>query len=288
MSATAVRLWRRPSPARQHPIGFWCSAAVVAFIIAIAILGPYVAPHDPTAIGPASQQMLAPSWAHPFGTDQVGRDVLSRVIAGARPSLGIAAAVVAFATIFGTAVGLLAGLGGRVLDELVMRITDMFFAFPYLILAMAVVASLGPGALSLMVALSLIWWPTYARQVRGHVLALKHAPFIDASRVVGNSTLRTAIRHVLPQMVPELVVRISLDIGNVVLISSALGFLGLGAQPPSPEWGAILFEARSYALTGWWLPVFPGLALTLSILAFSLFGDALSERQSHTSQLRFG
>jgi peptide/nickel transport system permease protein len=135
----------------------------------------------------------------------------------------------------------------------------------------------GPGELSLIAALGLIWWPSYARQIRGHVLSIKSAPFIDASRVVGNGRVGTATRHVLPQMFSELGVRVSLDIGNVILIASALGFLGLGARPPSPEWGAILFEARSYTLSGWWLALFPGLALTLSILIFSLFGDALSQ-----------
>jgi peptide/nickel transport system permease protein len=268
---------------RRRSIGLRIWGAAVAVVVLIALIGPYITPYNPTATGAASAQMLSPSLSHPFGTDQVGRDVFSRVIAGARPSLGIAAVVVVFATVFGTALGLIAGMGGRVADELIMRTTDVFFAFPYLILAMAVVATLGPGLVSLTIALAIIWWPSYARQVRGHVLALRTAPFVDASRVCGNSALRTAHRHVLPQMFPELAVRVSLDVGNVVLIASALGFLGLGAQPPSPEWGAILFEARSYALTAWWLPVFPGIALTLSILAFSMLGDAMSHRESRTA-----
>jgi peptide/nickel transport system permease protein len=145
---------------------------------------------------------------------------------------------------------------------------------------MAVVASVGAGELSLILALGVIWWPSYARQIRGHVLSIKSSPFIDASRIAGNSGWQTAIRHVLPQMFSELGVRISLDVGNVILISSALGFLGLGPRPPSPEWGAILFEARSYTLSGWWLSLFPGLALMISILVFSLVGDALSESHS--------
>jgi peptide/nickel transport system permease protein len=257
---------------------------VVSLLTFVALIGPYIAPYDPTAIGDVADQLLPPSVDHPFGTDQVGRDVFSRVLAGARSSLGVAAAVALFAAAFGTTVGMLAGLGNRVADEVVMRVTDVFFAFPYLILAMAVVASLGPGSLSVIVALAAIWWPSYARQVRGHVLALKNAGFVDASRVVGNGRTRTAVRHLVPQMYSELAVRISLDLGNVILIASALGFLGLGPRPPSPDWGSILFEARAYTVTAWWLSVFPGLALTVAVLLFSLLGDSLS--QSRPRRLR--
>ena len=261
---------------RSWPVGTRVLGAAVAGLVALALLGPLIAPYDPTAVGDLARALAGPSLDHPFGTDQVGRDVFSRVLAGARSSLGVAAAVVLIAASFGTAVGLLAGLGNRLIDEVVMRLTDMFFAFPYLILAMAVVASLGPGSTSLIIALAIIWWPSYARQVRGHVLAIKQSPFVDASRIVGNSRLKTAIRHVLPHMWAELGVRVSLDLGNVILIASALGFLGLGARPPSPEWGSILFEARAYTLSAWWLSVFPGAALTVAILLFSLFGDSLS------------
>jgi peptide/nickel transport system permease protein len=267
---------------RGWPAGTRVLAAAVAGLIVIALLGPVIAPYDPTAVGDLAGALTGPSVDHPFGTDQVGRDVFSRVLAGARASLGVAAAVVLIAASFGTAVGLLAGLGNRLMDEVVMRLTDMFFAFPYLILAMAVVASLGPGSTSLIIALAIIWWPSYARQVRGHVLAIKQSPFVDASRIVGNSRLKTAIRHVLPHMWAELGVRVSLDLGNVILIASALGFLGLGARPPSPEWGSILFEARAYTLSAWWLSVFPGAALTLAILLFSLFGDSLSHTRPRT------
>jgi peptide/nickel transport system permease protein len=248
----------------------------VVVILAIAIIGPYLTPYPPTSIGPSGSELLPPSLEHPFGTDQVGRDVFSRVLAGAQPSLAVAAAVLLLAVTTGTVLGLVAGLGGRIADETLMRLTDLFFAFPYMILAMAVVASLGSGLVSLVLALALIWWPSYARQVRGQVLAIRSASFVDASRVVGNSAASTARKHVLPQMFGELGVRISLDMGNVILIAAALGFLGLGARPPSPEWGAILFEARSYAVSAWWVAVFPGLAITLTIVAFSLLGDSLS------------
>lgn len=261
---------------RAWPLGTRILAGAVVGLVLLALVGPLIAPYDPTAVGDLGGALTGPSLDHPFGTDQVGRDVFSRVLAGARASLGVAAAVVAIAASVGTAVGLLAGLGNRVMDEVVMRLTDMFFAFPYLILAMAVVASLGPGSTSLVIALAIIWWPSYARQVRGHVLAIRQSSFVDASLIVGNSRLRTARRHVLPHMWAELGVRVSLDLGNVILIASALGFLGLGARPPSPEWGSILFEARAYTLSAWWLSVFPGAALTLAILLFSLFGDSLS------------
>lgn len=261
---------------RRPPIGVLVTSIAVGVVVFVAIFGPYITPYRPTAIGPSGSELLPPSLDHLFGTDQVGRDVFSRVLAGARPSLVVAVAVLVLAVSFGTALGLLAGLGNRVVDELVMRVTDMFFAFPYMILAMAVVASLGQGEVSLILALAVIWWPSYARYIRGHVLAIKTAPFVDASQIVGNSGLATARKHVLPQMFGELGVRVSLDIGNVVLIASALGFLGLGARPPSPEWGAVLFEARSYSLSAPWVAVFPGLAITLTILSFSLFGDAVS------------
>lgn len=263
---------------RSLPLVTRVLGCCVLLLIVVALIGPYITPHSPTAVGSFETQLRPPSWAHPFGTDQVGRDVFSRVLAGARASFAIAAAVVLIAVTLGTALGVLAGLGNRVIDESVMRLTDMFFAFPYLILAMAVVAALGPGALSLILALGIIWWPSYARQVRGHVLALKNAPYVDASRIVGNSRLKTAQRHIIPQMYSELGVRITLDLGNVILIASALGFLGLGARPPSPEWGSILFEARAYTLQAWWLSIFPGLALTLSVLLFSLFGDSINPR----------
>lgn len=249
--------------------------ALTAALVVVALIGPYIAPHDPIAIGDFNAQLQAPGWAHPFGTDQVGRDVFSRVLAGARASFGVAVAVVLIAVAVGTAVGLVAGLTTRFADESLMRITDMFFAFPYLILAMAVVASLGPGDKSLIIALGLIWWPSYARQIRGHVLALRSAPFVDASLIVGNSRIRTALRHILPQMYSELGVRMTLDLGNVILIASALGFLGLGARPPSPEWGSILFEAKAYTLQAWWMSIFPGLVLAISVLLFSLLGDSL-------------
>lgn len=265
--------WLKRQPRRW---GLIVASITVGVVVGVAILGPYITPHPPTAIGAAGTELLPPSLEHPFGTDHVGRDVLSRVLAGARPSLVVAVSVLALAVSFGTAMGLLAGLGTRAIDEVVMRVTDMFFAFPYMILAMAVVASLGPGEVSLILALAVIWWPSYTRHVRGQVLSIKSAPYVDASRVVGNSPAATARKHVLPQMFGELGVRISLDVGNVILIAAALGFLGLGARPPSPEWGATLFEARSYAMSAWWVAVFPGLAIVLTILAFSAYGDALS------------
>lgn len=261
---------------RSLPLSTRILGLCVGGLILVALIGPYIAPHNPIAVGSFETQLRGPSWAHPFGTDQVGRDVFSRVLAGARASFAVSAAVVAIAVTIGTTLGVLAGLGNRIVDEFLMRLTDMFFAFPYLILAMAVVAALGPGDLSLILALGVIWWPSYARQVRGHVLALKNAPYVDASRVVGNNSLRTAQRHIVPQMYSELGVRITLDLGNVILIASALGFLGLGARPPSPEWGSILFEARAYTLQAWWLSIFPGLALTISVLLFSLFGDSIN------------
>ncbi|MCB0213906.1 MAG: ABC transporter permease [Anaerolineae bacterium] len=251
------------------------SGAGIIILLLSSIFASYLAPYDPIVIGPAELQPPTPE--HPFGTDQVGRDILSRVIFGSRLSLLISAGVISLTLMIGLPVGTLAAMTGGWIDEILMRLTDVFFAFPYLILAMAIIATLGVGAISLVLALGVVWWPSYARMVRGMVLSIKERPFVEAAYVVGNSKLGVVVRHILPHTAEELSVRISLDVGNVILIATGLSFLGLGAQPPVPEWGSMLGEARPYILSGWWLSFFPGIVIVLAVLCFSLFGDALQD-----------
>ncbi|MCB9077859.1 MAG: ABC transporter permease [Anaerolineaceae bacterium] len=264
----------RPRLTRPKLLLIISGAGIITLLLS-SIFASYLAPYDPIVISPAELQ--PPTAEHPFGTDQVGRDILSRVIYGSRLSLLISAGVISLTLMIGLPVGTLAAMTGGWVDEILMRLTDVFFSFPYLILAMAIIATLGVGATSLVLALGVVWWPSYARMVRGMVLSIKERPFVEAAYVVGNSKLGVVVRHILPHTAEELSVRISLDVGNVILIATGLSFLGLGAQPPVPEWGSMLGEARPYILSGWWLSFFPGIVIVLAVLCFSLFGDALQD-----------
>lgn len=251
-------------------------AAIVLVVLAVGLAAPLLAPYDPLAIDIVSR--LQPlSRAHPLGTDHLGRDLLSRIIYGARISLGVGVTIAILGALAGTVLGLLAGyLGGRV-DETVMRICDMFLAFPALILAMALAASLGPSLRNTMLALVVIWWPWYARIMRGQVLALREAEYVMAARSLGASTRRLMFRHLLPNAVPPIVVQATLDIGNAILIASSLSFLGFGAQPPVPEWGAMTSDGRTFLREYWWYPTFPGLAIMGTVIGFNLMGDGLRD-----------
>lgn len=251
------------------------SGAAILLLVTTSIFAEIIAPYDPIALGLDSLQ--PPSSEHLFGTDQVGRDILSRVIYGSRLSLLISLGVISLALLIGIPVGTIAAMSGGWVEEVLMRLTDLFFSFPYLILAMAIIATLGASTTSLILALGIIWWPSYARLVRSMVISIKERPFIEAAYVTGNSTWSVVTRHILPQTTEELGVRVSLDIGNVILIATGLSFLGLGTQPPIPEWGSMLGEARTYILSGWWLSFFPGIVIVLAVLSFSLFGDALQD-----------
>jgi peptide/nickel transport system permease protein len=250
--------------------------AIVLFVVFLAVFGPMLAPYSP--IKPDFNSMLAePSRAHFFGTDIIGDDIFSRVLAGARLSIGTAASLLAIAVAIGLFLGAVAGYAGGWIDEIVMRLTDMFLAFPALILALAVAATLGPGLISAMIALSMAFWPWYARLLRGQVLSLKKRDYVEAARVIGGSNLTIMRRHILPNAISPIIVELSLDMGFAVLATSALSFIGVGAQPPSPEWGAMIVAGRDYIRTAWWLAAFPGLALTLTVLGFNLLGDGLRD-----------
>ena len=248
--------------------------AIVVLVVLLAVFGEAVAPHDPTAPDMAAD-FQAPSLAHPMGTDNLGRDLFSRILTGTRVSLQVAAVVLVFAVGLGTLVGTVAGYAGGWVDEVLMRLTDLFLAFPALVLAVVVAATLGKDLRNTMIALSTVFWPWYARLVRGQVLAIKRREFVEAARCLGLSAPRIMARHVLPNAIPVVIVQLSLDVGYAILATSSLSFVGLGAQPPSPEWGTMLADARAFVQTAWWYFTFPGLALTLTVFAFNVLGDGL-------------
>jgi peptide/nickel transport system permease protein len=250
--------------------------AVAGAIVILSILAPALAPYDPLDLDPA-KRLLAPSRAHWFGTDDLGRDVFSRILYGSRISIRIAVIVVAISVSIGVAAGALAGYVGGQWDQLTMRVTDIFLAFPPLILAMALSASLGPSVENAAIALGLVWWPSYARLMRGQVLAVKNEPFIEACQAAGSSHLRVLGRHIAPNSVDPVLVRITLTGGNAILMSAALGFIGLGAQPPSPEWGLMVSTARRFLTEAWWYPAISGSVIFATVLVFTVAGDAIQD-----------
>lgn len=260
---------------RKHWSGF-LGLAVVILLVFTAIFAPILAPSPPTKIT-LPDKLLPPSPAHPFGTDDLGRDVLSRVIYGARISLASGVLVVVIAMLLGVALGLVSGYWGGPLDGVLMRISDVFLSFPRLVLAMAIAATLGAGLLNGMIAVALSWWPWYARLVRSQVLSLRQADFVTAASSIGANHRRIITRHLLPNIVGLIAVQASLDLGYAILFTASLSFIGLGVQPPTPEWGSMIAQGRNYMLTHWWYPTFPGLAIFVAVLGSNLFGDALRD-----------
>ena len=254
----------------------WIGGAIVLALLIVALLGSRLAPFDPLRIVPASK-LLLPSVAHPFGTDDLGRDLLSRVIAGARISLLVGVLVLAIAMTVGVGLGLVAGYWAGWADEVIMRTTDVFLSFPRLVLAVAIAATLGPGLYNAMVAVALSWWPWYTRLVRGQLLSLREQEFVLAVVSLGAERSRILLRHLLPNVATTVVIQASIDFGYAILATAGLSFIGLGAQPPTPEWGAMIAQARNYMIDAWWYPTFPGLAIFLAVLGFNLLGDAVRD-----------
>jgi peptide/nickel transport system permease protein len=253
---------------------------MVAIVVLVAVIAPLLAP-APADAGSATHPfdiLKAPSGAHWFGTDQVGRDVLSRVIYGARISPLIALVVVFVSLVVGGILGLIAGFVGGWVDEVIMRITDVFLAVPALLLALAFAVVLPPSIGSTMIAISVSWWPWYARLMRGQAASVSGRRYVESCRALGIPRWRIVLRHVLPNSVTPLLVQSSLDFGGVIITASALSFLGLGAQDPTPEWGLIISEGQAFFQTQWWLVTFPGLAVLFTALAFNLVGDGLRDR----------
>jgi peptide/nickel transport system permease protein len=263
---------------RRNPL-LLTGAAIAVVLILIALLAPVLAPHPAdagTATNPAAS-LLAPSWAHLFGTDQVGRDLFSRVLYGARISLRIAALVLLSSVLIGVPLGLAAGFFGGWVDAVIMRVTDVFLAFPALLLSLALAAVLTPSVGNATLAIAITWWPWYARLARGQAASVAGRPFIEGCRALGVPPMRTLVRHVLPNSLTPVIVQASLDVGGVILTAAALSFLGLGAQDPTPEWGLMVSQGQSYFTTQWWLVTFPGAAILIAALAFNLVGDGLRE-----------
>jgi peptide/nickel transport system permease protein len=250
--------------------------AIVAGLVLVAVLAPYIAPYDPIEQN-LSQRLSMPSYEYIFGTDTLGRDILSRVVYGTRITLEIAFVITLIGGSAGSLLGVIAGyLGGKV-DEILMRVTDMFFAFPRLILALAFAAALGPSLLNMIVAISVVDWPIYARLARGQALSAKREDFIEAARAMGAGTWRIIFLHILPVCLSPIIVQITLRLGDVILTAAGLGFLGLGAQPPTPEWGVMVSDGRNFILNEWWIATFPGFAIMLVVLGFNLLGDGIRD-----------
>ena len=250
-------------------------AVVLALLIVlIAIIGPWIAPHDPYAVN-LPNQLKAPGSGHWLGTDVNGRDVLSRVLTGARVTLSATAIVLAVATVVGVLIGTIAGLGNTIVDEILMRLCDIGLALPSIVLALGLAAALGPSLQSAVIAMAVTWWPGYARLVRTVVREVRDAEFVDSARMLGVGRLRLAFRHVLPNSLSILWVQVSLDVAAVMLTISGLSFIGVGAQVPSAEWGAAIAAAANNVVNGWWALLFPGLAIAFTAIVFNLVGDWL-------------
>lgn len=260
--------------ALRDPMAVIALVLLVAWVL-IALLAPVLAPHDP--LEQSSDLYASPSSAHLFGTDELGRDVLSRLIYGARLSLPLSATIVGLALAIGGTLGLVAGYFGGWIDELLMRLTDLVFAFPQIILAMAVTAAFGPSSRNAVLALVVVSWPVYARVVRSAVLSIRGQDFLSSSRLLGVGSFRALRKDVVPNSVGPAVVLASLELGNATLMLASLSYLGLGPRPPAPEWGAMI-ALGSNNLAAWWVSVFPGLAILTVVLAFNVLGDALRDR----------
>ena len=252
--------------------------AIVLGLLLVAIFAPYIAPY-PEDVDSVhfDQTFQPPSWEHPFGTDEVGRDVFSRVIFGTRISLALGVAVLAIALVIGVPLGLIAGYVGGPVNTVIMRTTDIFLAIPPLVLALAVSAVLTPTMENAIIAIAFAWWPWYTRLIQGMVLSIKEETYVEASRSVGAGTLYVVFKEILPLCVSILIVKVTLDIGYAILTGAVLGFLGLGVRPPTPEWGTMASKGRQHLPVRWWLTTFPGLAIFVTVLGFNLLGDGLRD-----------
>lgn len=268
--------WRVLAREARRDTSAVVGGALVALFLFGAVAAPWIAPYEPAAVD-FRNRYASPSFDHPLGTDNLGRDVASRLLHGSRLSIGMAVASTAGITALGLGLGLLAGLGGRLGDTLVMRSADVFLALPDLVLALVLVGLLGQGLRNLVIAIVVVRWPPYARVVRGMALTLRERQFVEAARAAGASLPKVAVRHVVPNLVGPVVVLSTLDMGRTLLAVSALSFLGFGAAPPTAEWGAMLVEAKRYFDRAPMLLIYPGAAISLLVLAFNLVGDGLRD-----------
>ena len=251
--------------------------AILLGLMVVALFANQLAPYSPYTGDLTTTRLLAPSRTYWLGTDDQGRDILSRLVHGSRITLLVVMLVAVLAAPIGLLVGTVAGYAGGLVDAVLMRITDIFLAFPRLILALAFVAALGPGIENAVVAIALTSWPPYARISRAETLTVRRADYIAAVRLMGASPMRIVLRHIMPMCVASVIVRVTLDMAGIILTAAGLGFLGLGAQPPTPEWGAMIANGRLYVLDQWWVAAAPGAAILIVSLAFNLIGDGLRD-----------
>jgi peptide/nickel transport system permease protein len=252
---------------------------MILTLVFAAIFAPYIAPY-PEDAGPGvnyDQASQPPSLEHPMGTDTTGRDIFSRVLFGARLSLLMGIVVLSIAISIGVTLGLVAGYLGGKTNTVIMRTTDVFLAIPPTLLAMTVVAATGASLINVMIAIAFSWWSWYTRLVQGEVLSIKEDEFIESSRALGSGWFRTTFKEILPNVLSPITVKATLDMGFVILVGAGLSFLGLGAQPPTPTWGAMIAQGRNYVTSFWWIAVFPGLAISFAVLGFNFIGDGLRD-----------
>lgn len=280
--------WQRPAePVRakhgRSPLAERIALSVVVLMVVVAAIGPWIAPYDPYRVD-LSLALNPPSLEHWFGTDVNGRDVFSRILHGARVTLPATGLVLAVTLVIGTAIGTAAALGGRIVDEVLMRITDIGLALPSLILALGFAVALGPGLKSAIIAVILSWWPGYARLVRSVVRETRNSEFVESAIALGVSRKRLVLKHILPNSLTPLYIQVTLDVAAVMLVISGLSFIGVGAQAPSAEWGAMIAAASGNLVNGWWALLFPGLAIAITAIASNLAGDWIRVKQDPTLQ----
>ncbi|MBX3015084.1 MAG: ABC transporter permease subunit [Caldilineaceae bacterium] len=270
--------------AQRRPVGLlarlgWSGQVGLLIILVFTLMGlssSWIAPHDPAIIAPA-HSFSAPSWDYPLGTDNLGRCLLSRLLYGTRLSLGTAALATLIITVLGVTVGAISGYYGGWLDGVLMRLVDILLAFPSLIIALAIVGTLGPGLVNAMIGLVCVWWVGYARILRGLVLACRTQPYVEAAHALGAGHGRILWRHILPNVVSPVLVLVTLELGQLILALAGLNFLGLGAQPPTPEWGSMLNAGRPFLQTAPQLMIYPGVTIAIVVLGFNLLGDSLRD-----------
>ena len=278
-NAATIRMWRLYARTFARNGSAMLGLAIVGIFLIVTVIGPWIVPFPEHAEGTVNldAKLTAPNGTYWFGTDEVGMDIYTRVVLGARVTLQIALIVTGIAMLIGVPLGIIAGYVGGWVQEAIMRFTDIFLSIPGLILAVAIVGALGPGIVNAMFALSLVWWPGYVRLVQAKTLSVKNEVYVEAARSIGAGPMRIVFVHILPNCASPIVVKASMDMGMAILGAASLGFLGLGAQPPQPEWGAMISIGRNYLPDFWWYSFFPGTAIVLTVLGFNLLGDGLRD-----------
>jgi peptide/nickel transport system permease protein len=259
----------------SNPVGV-IGISIIGIFLLMCVLGPFIAPYDPYAVQ-TTQSSLPPSLAHPFGTDLLGRDILSRVLHGAHISLLSGLIIVGAGTSIGVVIGLISGYASGWVGSLLMRLPDIFLAFPTLVLAISLAVTFGPSLTNALLAMSLVYWPSYARLMYGETLSIKRLDYVLFARTLNQSDVSIVTSHILPNAISPIIIQASLDFGDAILLAAVLGFLGVGAQPPSPEWGAMVAQGRNYLFNYWWMSIIPGTIIFLVTLGFNFLGDAIRD-----------